>query len=127
MRAPPSRCFADKVWREEGYDERDRAREEADRQEAAAEARRAREEFAARSLQQRLEKGGTVTATQAPVVEVRAPWGNTGPRTAVLSAIAGECSYAPFSGSESPIGPSRGRRHACFSRMRVSRERAFFF
>lgn len=59
------------MWRDEGYDARDRAREEADRQEAAAKARHAREEFQARRMQQRAEKNGAVKATQAAVVEVR--------------------------------------------------------
>ena len=62
------------MWREEGYDERDRARDETERQEAAAEARRAREKFEARRMQQRAEKGGTVMATQAAVAEVRRAW-----------------------------------------------------
>lgn len=67
---PPSSCLL-QVWVEEGLDERDQAREEAHRQEAAAVARRSREELSARRMQQRVEEEGVANATQAAVVEVR--------------------------------------------------------
>ncbi len=59
------------MWREEGEEERERAREEAERREAAAAARRGREEFERRGLEQRAAGGGVVRATQAAVAEVR--------------------------------------------------------
>lgn len=61
-----------KVWRDEGEHERVRAREEAERQEAAEAFRRNREEFHQQSLRERAEKQGAVKATEATVVEVSA-------------------------------------------------------
>lgn len=86
---PPPVVFPEKVWREEGYDERDRAREDAARQEAAAEARRAREEFEARKMQQRVEKGGAVKTTQATVVEVRRGYRNEPTLFSVFTLLLG--------------------------------------
>ena len=65
---PPLRLL--KVWREEGEEARARAREEVERQDIAAAGWRARAQSEAQQLQQRVEEGGVVKATQAGVVQV---------------------------------------------------------
>lgn len=63
-------CNIRQVWRDEGEEARARAREEAARKKAAAAARRARGDFEAGKLQQRVDKGGVAKTSHAGVVQV---------------------------------------------------------